>query len=337
MIRSVKIQNFRKHKSATINFGENINIIYGTNGSGKTSIIEAVYTAMTGRSWRSNFESITKQNTAWWRADIVTGEDKKRTVKFKDDVKSFEIDGKESRTIAARLKLPVVLFEPDHLNLLYGSPNRRRKWLDDLITSLNPEYGVLVRKFERVLKQRNSLLKNAASINQLFVWDLQFADLATQVIRWRQDQVEQINSLISSEYQKIAGNKEPVAIRYSAEVNYSKQKIIDTLQQNHNLEVITCNTSIGPQRHDVLFTFKNLPAKTSASRGENRTIILALKNIEYRLKKDSAPLILLDDILGEFDEDHQKNLLRSFKDSQVIITCVKTPKNIGKANLIGLS
>jgi DNA replication and repair protein RecF len=99
------------------------------------------------------------------------------------------------------------------------------------------------------------------------------------------------------------------------------------------------NTSIGPQKHDVLFLFKNQPAATAASRGENRSIVLALKNIEYQIKKTKQvkPLILLDDIMSELDEQHQVNLLNNFKDSQVIITSVNLPKAIKKVNIIQLS
>ena len=326
MINQVKVKNFRIHNKYEIDFSSGVNIIIGNNGVGKTSIIEAIYVVFTGKSWRSNLDTITKQGEDWWRIDVEDNNTKK-IVKF-DGKKSFEIDNKKYLKLPKKHHMSVVLFEPDDLNLIYGSPSRRRRWLDKLLKGIDSEYRIIFNKFEKVLKQRNSLLKKQASPDQLFVWNLQFADLASQIIKKRQEIIKVFNEKLPSEYKKIAGKDELLELQYSSDEANTKQKIINQLQKNYQLEVITSSTSIGPQKHDVIFDFKNQSAATSASRGENRSIISALKQIEYIVKKDNNnnPLILLDDVMSELDEDHQINLLKSFKDSQVIITSVDLPK-----------
>lgn len=326
MINQVDLKNFRIHNNYKIDFTDGVNIIIGNNGVGKTSIIEAIYISLVGKSWRSNLETITKQGESWWRIDIKdTNVDK--IIKF-DGKKSFEINNKKHLRLPKKYHMSVVLFEPDDLNLIYGSPSRRRRWLDKLLKGIDDEYYVIFNKFEKVLKQRNSLLKKQASPDQLFVWDLQFADLASKIIEKRRNIIEIFNKKLPIEYKKIAGSKKPLELQYYSDEADTKQKIINHLQKNYQFEIITNNTSIGPQKHDVLFNFKNQPAATSASRGENRSIISALKNIEYNIKKtnNNKPLILLDDIMSELDENHQINLLNNFKDSQVIITSVDLPK-----------
>jgi recF protein len=337
MIKSVKLQNFRIHDNYETNFTDKINIIIGNNGAGKTSVIEAIYISQTGKSWRSNFDSITKQNKQWWRVDIKD-EDINKNIKF-DNKKSFEINNKKYSSLPKKHKGSVVLFEPDNLNLLYGSPGQRRRWLDKLLNDIDIECNLILNKFEKVLKQRNFLLKNQSTSEKLFVWDLQFADLASQIIKKRIDMINIINKKIPTEYERISNKKDSVKMEYVFDNVYTKQDILNQLQNNHNLESITGNTSIGPQKHDILFKFKNQPAAVSASRGENRSIILALKNIEYQIKKNnqSNPLILLDDIMSELDENHQKSILEAFKDSQVIITSVGLLNIKNDVNVIKIS
>ena len=326
MISYVKIKNFRIHSSYEVNLLDGVNVIIGNNGVGKTSVIEAIYIVLTGKSWRSNLEVITKQGKGWWRVDIKD-DDINKTIKF-NGKKSFEINSKEYLKLPKKERIPVVMFEPDDLNLIYGSPARRRRWLDKLLKSIDDEYHLVFNKFEKVLKQRNSLLKKQATYDELFVWDLQFADLASQVIKKRKAIIKIFNEKIPNEYKKIANKEEILELKYQSDGINTKQKIINQLQENYQMELFTKSTSIGPQKHDVLVSFKNQLAATSASRGENRSIISSLKNIEYGIKKTNHhnPLILLDDIMSELDENHQINLLNGFEGSQVIITGVDLPK-----------
>jgi DNA replication and repair protein RecF len=334
----LRLQNFRKHRDYAVDFLDSDAAILGPNGSGKTSLIEAIYIALTGKSWRSNFDEITRTQSSWWRIDVVYGNEK-RVVKYKGGDREFIVDGQKFQRLPAKYKKPVVLFEPSDLNLLYGSPARRRDYIDRLSGSLDPKYATNLRRYDRVLKQRNNLLKNGATHDNLFIWDMQLADQAANIITDRRRLVWQINKNLTAEYQKIAGSKVKITLEYdfySDDQTATRQKILGELHNNYQRDVTTGHTSIGPHQHDLTFLLGGKPAAATTSRGENRSIILALKNIEYELKKDDNPLILLDDILSEFDEKHQTNLLNNFGISQTIITSVKAPgtaKNLRRIQL----
>ena len=356
-IKSLRVQNFRKHRDYKIEFKKNTTIITGENGIGKTSLIEAIYIALTGKSWRSNFAEIIRRKCDWWRVDIEFSNGEKRIVKFKNGQKTFQIGGKEYSRLPAEHKIPTILFEPSDLNLLYGSPARRRDYFDRFISGINPTHQKNINKYERILKQRNSLLKDNAKADELFIWDIQFADLAAEIILARTEMIEKINKIITHEYQKIAGKKDKVEVKYSFPVilrvsrsemlqnpecdsaikNHLRTVLLSDLHKNYQRELILGHTTIGPHQHDILFSFNNKPAAETASRGEIRTIIWALKNIEYQFNFEKSPLVLLDDILSEFDENHQNNLIKSFKGQQIIITGVKPPKtrkNLAIINIV---
>ncbi|MDR2524041.1 MAG: DNA replication and repair protein RecF [Candidatus Nomurabacteria bacterium] len=329
LIKSLRVQNFRRHQDFSLDLDNKNTIITGENGSGKTSLIEAIYIALAGKSWRSNFSEITRRGAKWWRADVELGHEK-RVIKFQNQQKQFKIDGDESKILPKTKRRQTVLFEPNHLNLLSGSPSRRRDFFDKLIADQNYSYQKTLRQFDRVLKQRNTLLKNAAPRDQLFTWDIQFTNLAAEIVAARRQTIDKINQTISDEYQKIAFKNDKIQLAYdyySDSFAVNRQTILDELTRNFSREVACGHTSIGPHQHDISFVFNSKPAELTVSRGENRTIILALKKIEYEMKKSTRPLILLDDILSEFDEKHQRNLMKSFFDNQVIITSVKAIKN----------
>lgn len=322
MVDELQIQNFRKHRKYNIKFKPGINLIIGPNGSGKTSLIEAIYISLQGKSWKSNFDEILNKSSEWWRIDYQN-----RVVKYNNQKKHFIINNKTHTRLPEQFKKPVIIFEPQDLNLLYRSPSARRDWLDGFISGLEPDYRRILNKYQRVLKQRNSLLKNQASKEQLFVWDIQFSSLASLIIKTRKKYLKIINKEIEKEYSKITSQKTSVFLDYKYEIE-SEQTILNTINLNYQYEIISGHTSVGPHQHDIVFYVDQKDASKTLSRGENRSLVLALKNLEYSLKKKEHPLVLLDDILSEFDDKHQENLINNFKNEQVIITGVNKPKNI---------
>ena len=328
MIKGVRVQNFRKHSDYSIEFKHNKNIILGPNGSGKTSLIEAIYIAHTGKTWRSSMDDITNINKTWWRADIKYDDNQSRIVKYSNNESNYIINDMNFKRLPNKYKMSVILFEPNDLNLLYGSPSHRRNFLDKFISSLDIEYSRLISSYNRILKQRNILLKKSSSKNNLFVWDIQFADVASNIIIKRKEFIEKINKLLPTEYQKIDNHKTNLVIEYpyySSNINAIRQNILNELHDNYYNEITFGHTSVGPHKHDIFFSLNKKEASSMVSRGENRSIILAIKNVEYSFKKEYSPVILLDDVLSEFDEKHQTNLLHNYSDNQIIITGVKAP------------
>lgn len=328
-IKRLQVQHLRSHDDFIIDFSPEVTIITGANGSGKTSLLEAIYITLQGSSFKGSDSDILKKEAPWWRIDMTFDDTEHRTVKFDPKKptsrKQFIIDTKTTARIPAKLKYPVVLFEPEDLRLLHGSPARRRRFIDTFISQLHPFYGPTLRKYERALKQRNNLLKNAhMHEDELFAWNVALAEHGAFIIEQRIAFIEQINQNLGELYQEISGTRDDVSMHYSHTfVGDIKQKLLNELHVHLERDTYLGNTSVGPHRHDVIFEINNSPALSVASRGEARTIVLALKFLEVDIIKqliDKQPIILLDDVFSELDASRQKLLTSQLKGHQIIIT-----------------
>jgi DNA replication and repair protein RecF len=342
MIKRLHVQNFRKHEDFVVEFESGAAVITGANGSGKTSLIEAIYIALRGSSWRSNFAEILRDDGAqvadWWRIDVEFVNGEKRTVKFNNS-KVFEVGGQTFARLPAKFKKPVILFEPNDLQLLYGSPARRRDFFDRFISQIEPAHAVNLRKIERILRQRNNLLKHSAAAEELFVWDLQFADLAEKIITARGQWTQEINDNLTNEYQKIAASHDQITIKYLAPQK-SRQQILAQLHRD-----FTENwpfTKSGPQTHDIKFKINDHDAKQTASRGENRTIIFAILSAMTTILGQylgEKIYLLFDDIDSELDAGRRGELYRSavFGGNYLFATTIKASSKIVHKSKINLT
>jgi DNA replication and repair protein RecF len=328
-VNRLKVNHIRSHAEYTLELSPEVTIITGANGSGKTSLLEAIYISLQGSSFRGSDADILQKDAPWWRIEVVLDDEQKRTSTF-DPTKSvsrkqFVIDSKTTARIPAKLKHPVVLFEPEDLRLLHGSPARRRQFIDRFISQLNPLYGTSLRKYERALKQRNNLLKSAyISDDQLFAWNVALAEHGSYIIEQRIAFIEQLNQNLAELYQSIAGTHDDVSIHYShTYVGDIKQKLLNDLHVHLDRDRHLGSTSVGPHRHDVVFEINASPALSIASRGEARTIVLALKFLEVDIIEqltEKTPIILLDDVFSELDATRQQLLTSQLKGHQIIIT-----------------
>jgi DNA replication and repair protein RecF len=210
---------------------------------------------------------------------------------------------------------------------LHGSPARRRQFIDYFISQIDPTYTATVRKYERALKQRNTLLKRETVTNEdLFVWNVALSEYGAKIIERRVYAIELINKELNDHYHDIAQTDDEVTAHYShTTIDHSSQKLLRELELKLAYDCVVKHTSVGPHRHDVVFHFNNSPALQVASRGEVRTILLALKRIEAALITritSRKPIILLDDVFSELDEDRQRNISHQFHEAQVVISSV---------------
>lgn len=329
-IEAIHVQNVRVHDDFMIRLAPSATVIVGANGAGKTSLIEALYVALQGSSFKSSDKDMVKRGSHWYRVDVGLSEDSSRTVKFTPEKatgrKQFIIDGKTHYRLGAAQKYPVVLFEPDDLRLLGGSPARRRQFIDRLIGQIDPRYATAVRRYERALKQRNTLLKQPnISEESLFAWNIALGEYGSYIIQQRLQFIGDIDGQLNEVYRTISGVDDAVHAHYSHAHADTSQKVLADLHAHTERDRLLGYTSVGPHRHDVLFEFNDSMAVDVASRGEIRSMILALKFIEVRITErllDVKPLILLDDVFSELDEARQKNLVTEFTNHQIIITSV---------------
>ncbi len=344
-ISKIRVQNIRVHDDIQRTLSPEVTLITGGNGSGKTSLIEAVTVALRGTSFRGTDNELLRYGATWWRIDIATDAGE-RVVKFDPSrqygKKQFIVDEKTSYRLSSTHKYPVVLFEPDDLRLLHGSPSRRREFIDRFISQLNPLYPSLLRKYDRALKQRNALLKNPSTTrDDLFVWDIAIGEYGATIVEQRIHHIERLNAELDTTYNTIAQSNDVVSMHYSHTViGDVKQRIISELHARMERDRILGYTSIGPHRDDVAFRFNGNAALAVASRGEVRSIVLALKFLEVDTITDMTghqPIILLDDVFGELDSARQTHLTTKFSGKQIIMTSASTAAALDTATLIHLA
>lgn len=332
MIESLRLQQFRSYHDALVGFDPGVNIIVGPNASGKTNLLEAVLVVAHGSSYRAKDAELLDFGADWARLDAATdmGE---RTVKMQLDprrqavLKTFEIGDHELARLHATRQLPVVLFEPDHLLMLGGSPDLRRSFLDDLIEQMISEFGATRRHYRRVLAQRNTLLKhNPASLaQQLFVWNVRLSELGGKIARERHRLVTAFNERITELYCGIAVRDNAVELAYASRFTPEayETELLKKLEASTELDVARGFTAYGPHRDDLAVLIDGRPAQETASRGETRTLVLALKMLELKMieaSRGQKPLLLLDDVFSELDAQRRQALTQFVQDYQTFIT-----------------
>lgn len=328
IINSISLTNFRNHESFRLDFNPDTTLILGANGWGKTSILEAIYILMRGKSFRATDVDIIKNSSDFYRIELEYDSGETNIAVYDGKQKTFLVGDKKVRRLPKKNKYPVVLFLPSDLNLISGSPSRHREYFDRIFSELSDTYGETISKYEKALHQRNELLKsdhfNDAS---LFSWNLLLAKYGTLIKNFRTEYTDLINKELSPTYYSIAENDDIIDLIYQTEIiATSESAYLAELERNTEKDHYLGHTSFGVHRDNFEFIFNNKPADGSASRGETRSIILALKFVESNIiytKLHVKPIILLDDVFSELDQTRRKALINNFKDHQVIITSVE--------------
>jgi len=331
MISNLRLQQFRSYDDATFEFGEGVNIIVGPNGSGKTNLLEAILVIAHGSSYRVSDLDLLQFGTPWFRLDAhIEPGDSSRTVKLVTEprqTKTYELDNKTYQRLTINHLLPVVLFEPNHLQLLHGAPQLRRDYLDDILEQTTPGYISFRRNYRRVLAQRNALLKRQIlpSTQELFPWNLRLSELGATIARARMALCEQLDEKLGDIYMHVSAATTRVAITYSPKfpIDSYETHLLQKLENHAQEDALRGFTAYGPHREDFVVTFDGRPADEFASRGETRTAILALKIIELQLLevvRDQTPLLLLDDVFSELDAQRRRALSTFLNHYQTFIT-----------------
>jgi len=331
MITHLRLQHFRSYTDSAFVLGQGVNIIVGPNASGKTNLLEAVLVLATGGSYRVRDADLVQYDASWARLDAAMYEGV-RVVKIQQQpdakvLKSFEIDNQKLTRLMQQRTLPVVLFEPNHLMLLHGAPDMRRAFLDDLLEQAVPGFGATRRHYRRVLAHRNALLKRQPRdlADQLFVWNLRLSELGGKIVKERRQLVTQFAARMDELYTALAHKPHQVSLEYVAQFSAADYEtaLLKKLEASTDTDVLRGFTAYGPHREDIRVAIDGHAASESASRGETRTLVLALKVLELQLLEQIRgvrPLLLLDDVFSELDAARRKALTTFVADYQTFIT-----------------
>lgn len=351
MITDLRLQDFRSYKDESFELSPGVNIIVGPNASGKTNLLEAVLVLARGASYRAKDGELIRFGRPWARLDGHAENNLRRTVKIVAEpkpAKTYELDGKAFQRLSLERQLPAVLFEPNHLRLLTGSPEARRDYLDDLLEQTRPGYATIRRQYKRALAQRNALLKQSQNVSRqkAFPWDVRLSQLAGQIVRARHEVTDLLNHDLGKLYKRLSQARTKVVLAYDSRWtadNYESQ-LLKKLEQAFADDRLRGFTGAGPHREDLSVTFDGHPAAAAASRGELRTAVLALKVCELKLIKavrQVSPLLLLDDVFSELDGKRRHALTDYLALYQTFITTTDADLVVqhftAKANIIPLT
>lgn len=332
IIKSIELSNFRNYENLSIQFDSGTNILYGDNAQGKTNILEAAYLSGTTKSHKSS------KDKEMIRFDCE--EAHIRTLVEKNE-KEYQIDmhlrSRGSKGVAVN-KIPIkkagelfgilniVFFSPEDLNIIKEGPAERRRFLDSELCQLDKLYLSDLVKYNKILNQRNKLLKDISFrpdlMETLPVWDAQLVETGKRIIQRRKIFIEELNEIIGGIHSNISGGREHLILKYEPNIDdiFFGDELIKAKQKDLKL----CQTTVGPHRDDMLFSVNGIDIRKFGSQGQQRTSALSLKLSEIEIVKTSihnTPVLLLDDVLSELDSNRQNFLLNSISDIQTIITC----------------
>ena len=335
-INKIYAVNFRNYSSCNLDFSSMINVFYGQNAQGKTNILEAIFYSAFGMSHRTFTEDdllkiSCREMAVGVEYESFSGDHDIKIKKYQQlgrSKKEIFLDGTKVRPKEHYGSLNVVMFSPEDLQLVKGEPSLRRRFFDMQIAQTDPIYYDLLIKYNRLLQQRNKLLKeirdNGGNQQQLEPWNKEFIVLATAIAKKRQLALEKLQAIAGEIYASITGNKETLTIKYELKANngellypesdFSAWEMFYTnkLKERERIDILRGNTGIGPHRDDIVLLLNGMSLKSFGSQGQQRSGALALKlsQLEYvRREIGEFPVLLLDDVMSELDNSRRAQLL----------------------------
>ena len=341
-LTNLQLQNFRNYESVQLEFTDGVHVFIGENAQGKTNLMESIYAlAMTKSHRTTNDKELIGCNKEF--ATIKGTVEKTATktnleLQFSKKGKIAKVNYLEQKRLSSYLgNLNVILFAPENLTLVKGSPQNRRKFVDMELGQMSSLYLYDLVEYNRVLKQRNTYLKQLAIKKKqpdeyLEVLSEMLSELASKIVFHRLDFMKQLEALAIPIHDQLSLGREKFSVSYQATIpledgltpSQMKEIYIDQFKKNQTREADQATTLIGPHRDDLIFYLNEIPVQTYGSQGQQRSTVLSLKLAEIELMKLSTgeyPLLLLDDVLSELDDDRQTHLIKAIENKvQTFIT-----------------
>lgn len=330
-LRRLWLTDYRNHRSTTLELPPGLTLVTGANGEGKTNLLESVAWMATLRSFRGVPNDALIRNgaeSAVVRAELDTAS---RPLLFEAQIVPGRVVAQVNRTRARRAadllgRVRVTVFAPDDLVIVKGGPGERRRTVDDLLGVVSPLHGSTRTDYERVLRQRNSLLRQCGgrldgeAEATLMVWDRRLVELGTRLADARADLVDRLAPLVAHWYHRLSPAGDRVDLAYDAP--WRTGGLEAALAAARRDELRRGMTLVGPHRDDLRIDLDGMPARSHASQGQQRTIALALRLAGHDVLADAddPPVVLLDDVFSELDQDRATALVACLPRAQTLLT-----------------
>ena len=333
-IKRLQMLNYRNYNVLDINLGPHVNVFMGDNAQGKTNILEGIYYCAFARSHRTSKD----RELINWNADnallsVMVGRerlDKRIDISIlKDGKKAIQINKIKIKKIGELFgNFNVVMFSPEDLKIIKDSPGVRRKFIDMELCQLNPKYYYNLVQYNKVLNERNSILRNR-NINKdiLDVYDMQLVEFGYNIIIDRLEYIEKLNKYSAKIHSDITSGKERIEFKYIStikDLENIRENFYSLLEKNRVRDCERGITSVGPHRDDFTVLINDIDTKSYGSQGQQRTAVLTIKFSSLKIIKELTgehPVLLLDDVLSELDFSRKRYILSTIGDIQTIITC----------------
>lgn len=344
-ITNLNLKNYRSYENLELNLNSGINIFVGKNGEGKTNIAESLLylTFLNSHRATGNTPLIKLGATAAYIRAKVKHPEREILVELEINIDKANRAKVNQNAVRSQKEIfgivQAIYFSPEDLDIVRGDPSERRRFIDQLLTLRSPRVATIVSDYERAIKQRNSLLKTRAAKEALAPWDKQVADLGGQLISLRLTGLSQLTPLFNKIYSEIS-NIKPAEIIYKSSLEgvsessaLNSEKIAEKLISTRGAELERGLTLTGPHRDDLLLMLGEHQVKGYASHGEAWSIALALKLATYTLLKNDglSPILILDDVFSELDEDRREKLAAIAKVAEQTIITVAVDSDLPKS------
>lgn len=351
-LKDIEIKNFRNLKDVRLSFNPKVNIILGKNAQGKTNLLEAIWLLSGNKSFRGagDREIVSFEESGYFVGGSFEENGQEITLKIgcnalHDKVqKKVYRNGKTFSTSRSLLSAAAMtVFSPDDLELIKSGPAIRRNYCDILLAGIFPAYAKTLSRYNRIVMQKNALLRDEAPQEDIEIWSSQQAVFGASVIKSRLELIKRLLPFAQKSFFDMAGKTETLDISYKCTICEDAEKdekqiaeiFSDKLSQNAFKERAAGSCLYGPHRDDLLIEINGNDARQFASQGQQRSAVLALllaKTELIRSYSGKAPIVLLDDVMSELDEGRQKYLLERIEDFQVFITCCQDELFKGGSN-----
>ena len=333
-IKRLQMLNYRNYNVLDISLGPHVNVFMGDNAQGKTNILEGIYYCAFARSHRTSKD----RELINWNSDnallsVTVGRerlDKRIDISIlKDGKKAIQINKIKIKKIGELFgNFNVVMFSPEDLKIIKDSPGVRRKFIDMELCQLNPKYYYNLVQYNKVLNERNSILRNR-NINKdiLDVYDMQLVEFGYNIIMDRLEYIEKLNKYSTKIHSDITSGKERIEFKYVStikDLENIRESFYSLLEKNRVRDCERWITSVGPHRDDFTVLINDIDTKSYGSQGQQRTAVLTIKFSSLKIIKELTgehPVLLLDDVLSELDFSRKRYILSTIGDIQTIITC----------------
>lgn len=339
-LKTLQIRDFRNLKAKKYEFCENVNVLLGKNAQGKTNILEAIYLLSGHRSFRGSLdkEMIAFNESGYFISGEFDGEEDK-TLKLSvlesggTLKKKVVCDQKEYKSARAFLsQVPMTVFSPDDLVLLKQGPSNRRDFCDELISTLFPSYAKTLSRYNRIVSQKNALLKDEAPLYEIEIWNEQLSLFGASVLKSRIELLKRLSPTAKKCFFDMAGEKESIEFSYICGFCDDTQKseseiaadLLKKINDNAFKEQAAGSCLYGPHRDDIEIKINGKDARIYASQGQQRSAVLSLLLAKTELIKSQTgktPIVLLDDVMSELDDVRRSYLFEKIQGFQVFITC----------------